>query len=221
MSTSKHIGRKFHRLTVIDVAEVRRTKSGSYVQIVNTQCECGNTRQVAIASLTSGQAKSCKECARPSHKHTTKHPLYRVWCSMRNRCRDQNHSYFKKGIKVCDRWDGDGSLQYFNNFVEDMGPRPEGTSLDRIDNAGPYSPENCRWADRFIQQNNKDNNLRVTHNGVMKTWAEWARHFNVSYNRLDYPRKLGHTPEEVIEMYHVREELGMTGNMRWSPEKNE
>lgn len=221
MSTSKHIGRKFHKLTVTAVAEVRRTPKGAYIQVMDTECDCGNTRQVTLTSLTSGQAKSCKQCARPMYKHTTSHPLYRVWASMRNRCRDENHSYFKRGIKVCDRWDGDGSLQYFNNFVGDMGTRPEGKSLDRIDNNGPYSPENCRWADRITQQNNRSNNLRVTYNGVTKTWADWARHFNVSYNRLDYPRKLGHTPEEIIEMYHVREELSIRGNMRWRPESGE
>jgi hypothetical protein len=77
---------------------------------------------------------------------------------------------------VCGRW-----LESFENFYADMGDRPEGTSLDRIDNSKGYSPENCRWATPQEQQNNRRSNVLVTLDGETRTLKQWARHFNVPY----------------------------------------
>ena len=82
-----------------------------------------------------------------------KHPYYRVWTGMKDRCYNSNSlqysDYGGRGITVCDRWSD------FTLFVEDMGERPKGYTLDRIDNDGNYEPSNCRWTSRAIQQRNR------------------------------------------------------------------
>ena len=88
------------------------------------------------------------------HKHS--HPLYRVWAAMHNRCKNPNVPayvyYGARGISVCERWSGsDGFL----NFLTDMGPRPDGLTLERVDNDGNYEPSNCKWATREEQRANR------------------------------------------------------------------
>lgn len=97
-----------------------------------------------------------------SHGHTGivngkrfRSPTYIVWAGMRQRCRDSRHRYWMlyggRGITVCDRWHGSDG---FEHFLEDMGERPEGRSLDRIDSNGNYEPGNCRWATQAEQIQN-------------------------------------------------------------------
>jgi hypothetical protein len=89
-----------------------------------------------------------------------KHPLYPTWSNMKQRCYNPNRPdyerYGKRGITVCDTWIND-----FWAFVKDMGDRPKGYSLERIDNSKGYSPDNCRWASTQEQSENKRNNIWI------------------------------------------------------------
>ncbi len=87
-------------------------------------------------------------------------------------------NYGGRGIRVCDRW------LTFENFIADMVQRPVGHSLDRIDNDGPYSPENCRWATDIEQHRNRRDNRLETFRGQTKTLAEWAEEFGIRYATL-------------------------------------
>ena len=104
-------------------------------------------------------------------------PEYEAWVSMRKRCNSPSHAaypnYGARGIIICDRW------SLFENFLEDMGPRPEGMSLDRKNNAKGYSPDNCRWATKLQQCRNKRSNIYVTIGVETKCIAEWCLELGV------------------------------------------
>jgi hypothetical protein len=107
---------------------------------------------------------------------------YSTWKSMKNRClnsADQAyHRYGAKGVTVCSEW------LSFECFVKDMGPRPKGMSLGRIDNNKGYCKDNCRWETKTQQNRNRSNCRRVTIEGVTKNLSEWAEEFNLSRRTL-------------------------------------
>ena len=127
------------------------------------RCDCGTERRVNAYSLYRGRSKSCG-CMRNGYPLIVNsigpignHPLYFTWAGMIQRCLNPRNSkypdYGARGITVCERWQG--SPQGFRNFAADMGERPPGYTLDRTDNDGPYSPDNCGWADPSTQRSNQ------------------------------------------------------------------
>ncbi len=153
------VGQRFGRLVVTSLSH--RDKHHMYHW--TCRCDCGADTIVNRSSLRSGCTKSCgclkKESAgKARHRHgaaTVKPftPAYRSWASMRKRVHgrtfEHHESYVRHGIKVCPRWDS------FVHFLADMGERPEGYTLDRIDVTRDYEPSNCRWADHKTQANNR------------------------------------------------------------------
>jgi hypothetical protein len=105
-------------------------------------------------------------------------PTYWVWVGMRTRCLQPKHhtypNYGGRGIKICERW------TTFTNFLEDMGERPEGKSLDRINNDGDYEPSNCRWATPKEQSMNTRASFLITWNGETLCETDWNKRLGLS-----------------------------------------
>lgn len=143
-------------------------------------------------------------------------PEYGVWFSMIKRCHDPNHKAYKdyggRGIIVCERWLGfDG----FDNYIQDMGTKPsKDYSVDRIDNDGPYSPENCRWATRKEQARNRRSNRLLLINGSQKSVAEWADVAGISQRTVRDRLDAGWAPELAV-FSSVREKAEVTIGTRY------
>lgn len=135
------------------------------------------------------------------HEHGMKNtPEHNSWSGMKQRCYYKQHKQYKnyggRGITVCDRWLGpDG----FENFYKDMGPRPKGCSLDRIDNDGQYSPGNCRWADKYEQSGNRK--WGEQDSAVVGVWRYnekyWCASIGVCGKNI---KKYAKTEEEAISL---------------------
>ena len=139
-------GQRFGKLVAVEKAGKRK-----YLAMWRCKCDCGTETVAYLSNLRGGKTKSCG-CGVRIHGHSTEEsPTYSSWHSMKQRClrpRPKDVKYYSH-VTVCDRW------LVFANFLADMGERPEGTSLDRIDNAKGYEPGNCRWATPTEQVRNR------------------------------------------------------------------
>ena len=179
-------GQKFGQLSVINLNKT--FKGESYWFCV---CKCGSKRIVRGSSLVSGATKSCG-CFRlenpPRKTHgMTYSPTWNSWQSMHIRCSAKDGKMFKvygsRGITICKRW------FKFENFLADMGERPIGKTIHRLDNNKGYYKKNCVWADWLQQARNRTNNVYLTFNGQTKCVAEWSETLNINaytlYDRID------------------------------------
>lgn len=165
-------GQRFGRCTVLRFNSMR--KVGADCRCVwDVRCDCG----VEFTNYTPANLKQCNEChnKQRSKERTThgesanKSGAYRTWTAMLRRCRDQNHKDYSRygaiGITVCDRWDTQSGGSYLN-FLEDMGSRPHGKTLNRVNGAMVYSKETCEWA--TIQEQVRDQKIRTTNKSGLR-----------------------------------------------------
>ena len=176
----------FNRLTVIEIAKEKTTPGHIWWRC---RCQCGKEVVLASSQIRSGFTKSCgclrKEKGRDMlFRHGMKNSReYSAWVHMLGRCFNPRNGKFPlyggRGIKVCERW------QKFENFYSDIGPKPSSKhSINRVNNNGPYSPDNCVWSTSIEQSRNKNNNIRVVYRGASKTIMEWAEILDIPYMTL-------------------------------------
>ena len=131
----------------------------------------------------------------------TNKKLIGVWRTMHNRCYNKKQKsyadYGARGIAVDARWHG---AEGYKNFLADMGPCPEGHTLERKDNNANYGPDNCRWATRFEQGRNKRNNRKITVGTETKTLADWARSLGCSHGAILARIKAGMSEQEAVTL---------------------
>jgi len=171
-------------------------------------CDCGNHHETTGRSLLAGDTKSCgclhryvmahKSLANITHGRSNT-PEYRSWAKLKGRCLNPNDKSYERyggrGIAVCDRW-----VNSFENFFADMGPRPSPKhSLDRINNDGDYTPENCRWATAIEQVRNSSHMRWITYKGETLCLKDWAERIGISKSALIRRFKEGCSTKEALE----------------------
>lgn len=147
-----------------------------------------------------GAVKYCSRACTGKSKRTHNRketPEYRIWTKMKYRCQvltsADYYLYGARGITVCERW------QKFENFFADMGLRPSGNhSIDRINNEGPYTPENCRWSMPPVQQSNKRNTIKITVDGDLVCTAEAARRVGMVAATLRHRLRMGWSEMDAL-----------------------
>lgn len=171
---------------------------------------CGNPFETTQRDINRGRGKHCsKSCATRAnsskHGHTThrsQSTTYHTWTNMRARCNNPTSpkysDYGARGISVCERWN------VFSNFLQDMGPRPAGTTLDRINGELGYFKGNCRWATPRQQQRNIKTNVLITIHGRTQCTADWCEEIGISRLTLKYRMSQGWSDAELILPPHSR-----------------
>lgn len=174
------------------------------------KCDCGTVKKVFTASIDSFQVKSCGCVKRKKDKERyLRHgmvysPEYAAWSKLKSRCLNASDKAYKyyggRGIKVCERW-----ACLFENFYEDMGPRPsEKHSIDRINGDGDYEPGNCRWASRTVQNRNRKCNRFIEFNGKTQCISEWEAELGFPPRRVSDRLSKGWTESMALSTPVVR-----------------
>ena len=192
-------GVKFGRWTAIEFAEYYRKK----FPVWWCECECGTRKRVKAYTLVQGASKSCGCLSREAASNRKTHgmsetPTYSSWLSMKWRCGDTpsaSEKYNKLGYDP--RWES------FDSFFADMGVRPDGTSLDRIDGTKGYSNDNCRWATAHTQANNSTHVRTITYLGITRSVTDWAKAIGISRLTLSDRLRRGWSVPDALTK-HVR-----------------
>lgn len=174
------------------------------------RCNCGQEFVTTRNSVQQGSVKSCgcfrrESCSQMGKQRATHGaavnnevtPEYRSWLAMKSRCTYKDDIAYERyggaGILICDQW-----LDSFRTFLVDMGFRPDGTSLERINNDLGYTPENCKWATPREQANNRKNTIYLLIDGETRSISDWIRVSPVSSTTVRRRLAAGMTPQEAV-----------------------
>lgn len=205
------VGKKFGRLFIHSF--YRKKSCGRTRIMCQCLCDCGKETEGEFGNLRSGKMVSCgclrnqKSSARATARNRLNRPRngmstspeYKVWRAMMDRCTNPEAQAYKnyggRGITVCERW------LSFENFLDDMGRRPHGLSIERKDNNLGYSKDNCVWATSHAQAGNTRRSIRVTLNGRTQSLAAWVREIGVvPYATVQSRiRRYGWAPLEALQ----------------------
>lgn len=184
--------------SIIDITGEKFGKLTAIKYVGNRQwlfkCDCGNTKVITTCAVVGKRVKSCgclhlERCRsglnQRRHGHTVggrRSPEHSVWTDILKRTTNKNHKFYNRyggrGIKVCERW------LKFENFLSDMGKRPKGLTIDRIDNDCDYTKSNCKWSTRKEQARNRKTTKHITYKGQKKSLAEWCEIYKLPYARV-------------------------------------
>lgn len=186
------VGKTFGFLKVISRAE-DRVSSGRQETMWLCECKCGNRKEVRGTSLRNGNTVSCgcyrNEASGVRMTKRAKHGfggtrIYKIWQLMISRCEDEHNRSYKnygaRGITVCDEWHDVATFAewaYGNGYADEL-------TIERVDNSCGYSPDNCVWADRIVQNNHTSRNHLITYDGRTQTLAQWSRELDIPYSTL-------------------------------------
>lgn len=189
--------------TVLRALGSKRFKRGVAV-VFEVRCQCGAvvTRDRQTLIKNSHGCESCRSIG-TSPPGGSKHPLYKSWSHMIDRCHNENGADWKnyggRGIGVCEDWiAGRDGLTGLEAFALDMGERPKGGSIERVDNDAGYSPGNCIWASKLTQSRNRRGLHLVTWRGETRSVGEWAEIRGIPYFTLMRRIKLGWDAERAM-----------------------
>ena len=193
------IGNKYGHWTVLCRANSNQGTSAKWV----VQCSCGEISEVVGGSLRSGSSTRCRKCNQSGANSIThgrsNSREYQIWCGVIRRTENPKSKAFKnyggRGINMAPEW-----RKSFQQFLNDMGEAPQLASLERLDNNGPYSKENCAWVDRATQSRNTRQNVVITLNGVSRCMKDWAVELGICYSTIaDRVRRFGlDKPEKIL-----------------------
>jgi len=228
MATSKNmIGQKIGQLLVI--APAKSYKHGS---VWTCRCDCGvivAVRGHSLRKKNPTQSCGCINPGKSSHGHNnTNSPTYRTWMAMKQRCSNPKNIAFDRyggrGISVCQRWQNS-----FENFINDMGPRPPGHTIERRNVDGNYTPDNCCWIPNDKQCLNRRSNVIIEFNGKKQTVTEWSKEIGIPREIIYHRIKAKWPIDKVLSVHlfkkiklHDRKSIYFNGKsqnlQRWSEE---
>lgn len=204
-----YINKRYGKLVIKSIHYTDGTKTNTKVNCI---CDCGNKKIISLRTIRRGRTKSCgclqKEKSSQARKARSKHDkshtrLYRTYHSMIDRCTNESCKSYKdyggRGIKVCDEWLNDINKFFdwakHNNYNDNL-------FLDRIDNDKDYTPDNCRFVNRYTQNNNRRNNIKIEYNNEIKTISQWSKYFNINYNFFYNRIKKGYNIDKILNEWN-------------------